>query len=1255
MRRKISVTIALVICLLVTLAALSACVTDDSSDAVVSIAINNFPESAATVYQGDGLSLENCSIIVSYESGARRVVDMDDEEVDVTGFSPNTVGTQTITLTYRGKSVNAEVTVLAIQVTDVSISARPDEISVVEGGELDVSGVSLAIRYQNGKTVVMEKITTDMVTGYSTSLKAGEYVVYVNYYGFALPLDIVVKSKTLTSVSVLSTPGKTSYFVGDSILLTGLELKLNYDNGTEGTVAWSEENKNDFVVEYDFSYANGRSNVAITYGGKYTSFIVSVVNPSCKSVEIIAAPVTVGFESTGVQPSLLTHVVQGDKIDWATGKARVTYDNGYTEELYMDDSAFYLYVNGTASANYIVDKTNYTFDVAGEVTAYIRYASNDFFTPISVSVYEKQAHTMFVADSRPLAADRITEKIYAQGTVLTTGYLKYNILYNNETWEFEYGDGSGTGWGSLTESMLKDGSVLTLRYNAATETGEGYSVQTVTFTAGGKEASFLVKVAKPVATKLDISFPYKSVYLAGTDRELDLTGTSLYAELNTGEQVSYSLLTADFVSQYGLYYIMNDGEQGAETSNVFNTLGDYRLVIEYYGLKASFDFSVAEASEYVSSIGVYDVITNAQIGLGAVVSQSDYASLLAAYDLRGQFADGTAFDEPLSSDEVTLLSGLTTLTGKTQTFVFGYRGSYVTLGVTLTGRQITSVTVSSAPTKSVYAPGEAFDATGLRLVKVYDDGTQEQVSYPNSAISFGEIAAGTNGLYSLPIYYSAGGKSFTAYTDIIIDDSPLKGIAFDATQPGMTEFTDDKGDRYYALVVTLGQDLSVYRGDADGGVSMLSFTATLADSTEIEVPLRLEYIRYDRNVVASDENWVKDDNGERVYVLVEVPISYGGFSVNITLYVSNRQLESIEIVQLPSRIDYAEGQQLDLSGGYLRRNYSDGESDVVPMTDGLLAVSGYIISPFVSGSIIGGNFVQTVTVTYGTASTSFEVTTYRKIELGTDGADRISLSGTSDEYGDSAEPVVGISASSIPGAVTPATDVMYFVDGAWSESRPVYPGSYALKIIVFGNEYYEDVEIEYGTFTVTKRTLFIEIIDMSKVYGQSDPEFRYTIDEGVVLEGDLIEISLTRVAGENVGYYDIIASMVAGANDNAFYELIADPGELTITQRVVTTMPDGTPIDVRFTPPQGFNSATGTFVETGSRIGAFTASFVNESGVTEEIKSSDIRYYVYTDGNWVLLDNRPSAAGQYKVQISDNYSFRGTYSLSFVILSATGG
>ena len=561
MRRKISVTIALVICLLVTLAALSACVTDDSSDAVVSIAVNNFPESAATVYQGDGLSLENCSIIVNYESGNRSVVDMDDEGVTVTGFSPNTVGTQTVTLTYRGKSVNVEVTVLAIQVTDVFISARPDEISVVEGGALDVTGVSLSIRYQNGKSVIMEKITTDMVTGYSTSLKAGEYVVYVNYYGFSLPLDIVVKSKTLTSVSVLSTPGKTSYFVGDAILLTGLELKLNYDNGTEGTVAWSEANKDDFIVEYDFSYANGRSNVAITYGGKYTSFIVSVVNPSCKSVEIITAPVTVGFASTGVQPSLLTHVVQGDKINWATGKARITYDNGYTEELYMDDSAFYLYVNGTESANYIVDKTNYTFDVAGEVTAYIRYASNNFFTPISVSVFEKQAHTMFVADARP-SADRINEKIFAQGTVLTTGYLKYNILYNNETWEFEYGDGSGSGWGQLTESMLSDGSVLTLRYNAATETGSGYSVQTISFTAGGKEASFLVKVAKPVAYRLDVSFPYKSVYHAGVDRELDLTGTSLYAELNTNEQVSYSLLTADFVSQYGRYYVMNGGEQG---------------------------------------------------------------------------------------------------------------------------------------------------------------------------------------------------------------------------------------------------------------------------------------------------------------------------------------------------------------------------------------------------------------------------------------------------------------------------------------------------------------------------------------------------------------------------------------------------------------------------------------------------------------------------------------------------------------------
>ena len=385
----------------------------------------------------------------------------------------------------------------------------------------------------------------------------------------------------------------------------------------------------------------------------------------------------------------------------------------------------------------------------------------------------------------------------------------------------------------------------------------------------------------------------------------------------------------------------------------------------------------------------------------------------------------------------------------------------------------------------------------------------------------------------------------------------------------------------------------------------------------------------------SDENWTVGADGER-YALIEVPVTYNGAVTYLNLYLSDRKLESIEIIEVPDKLHYAEGQPLNLSGGYIVRRYSNGDSDVVPMTDGMLAVSGYDVNPFDSGNIIGSSYSQTVTVTYGGVRASFAVTTYKKLVPDVGGTDRISLSGTSDEYGESAEPVVMLGTPSIPGAEIPETDVEYYVDGSWSAQRPVYPGNYALKIIIFENEYYEYTEIEYGTFTIRPRTLFVEIIGMSKVYGSADPVFRYTVDDGVILPGDVVDIVLSREAGENVGKYSIVAGKAAGANDNILYELIVDPGELTITQRVVTTSPSGQPIDVDFTPPEGFAESTSTFVETGSRIGAFSAGFLDESGNPATIKSEDIEYYAYTNGNWVLLDNRPSTAGEYKVQISGN-------------------
>ena len=80
-------------------------------------------------------------------------------------------------------------------------------------------------------------------------------------------------------------------------------------------------------------------------------------------------------------------------------------------------------------------------------------------------------------------------------------------------------------------------------------------------------------------------------------------------------------------------------------------------------------------------------------------------------------------------------------------------------------------------------------------------------------------------------------------------------------------------------------------------------------------------------------------------------------------------------------------------------------------------------------------------------------------------------------------------------------------------------GTYVIAVTLGDVKNY-NVTIEPATFTITKRQLTVKADDIIKTKGGADPELTCSF-EGLV-EGDVIEgIELTRVAGEDVGFYDI--------------------------------------------------------------------------------------------------------------------------------------
>ena len=94
-----------------------------------------------------------------------------------------------------------------------------------------------------------------------------------------------------------------------------------------------------------------------------------------------------------------------------------------------------------------------------------------------------------------------------------------------------------------------------------------------------------------------------------------------------------------------------------------------------------------------------------------------------------------------------------------------------------------------------------------------------------------------------------------------------------------------------------------------------------------------------------------------------------------------------------------------------------------------------------------------------------------------------------------------------------------------------------------------------GKLTIGKSEIYVTINDVDKFYGQADPtEFEYTVI-GMVSGEELENVTITREAGEAVGFYSLTAT-IANPNPAKYSSLTVVPGILTIKKAQLTfTMP----------------------------------------------------------------------------------------------------
>ena len=200
---------------------------------------------------------------------------------------------------------------------------------------------------------------------------------------------IALDAVELSSISIATKPSKETYYVGDSLDTSGLQLTLTYSDGSTETVT------SGFTTSGFSSTTAGTKTVTVTYEGKTTTFTVTVNTPAI-SLSSTNKTMKIGDTAT----LTVTTTPSGQSVTWTSSNTSVATVS-----------------NGTITAKAAGTAT---------VTAKFTYNGHTYSQTCTVTVSAPEVTLISVS-----VAAMPTKTVYEIGDTLNTSGLKLKLTYSD--------------------------------------------------------------------------------------------------------------------------------------------------------------------------------------------------------------------------------------------------------------------------------------------------------------------------------------------------------------------------------------------------------------------------------------------------------------------------------------------------------------------------------------------------------------------------------------------------------------------------------------------------------------------------------------------------------------------------------------------------------------------------------------------------------------------------------------------------------
>ena len=252
-------------------------------DATTGMNITKLPKQ--TYNFGEALDLTTGEISVTKQTGIQ-VISMTDPSVRVTGYNPNKLGEQTLTVTYsyqedteNGIEENTMVDTFTVSVVDywtgkIVITALPDKLRYKYGEDIELTGGKVAKVMASGAKEDEVEITGQMISGYDSN-KVGTQIITVTNWGSTATFNVTLIDEVI-GISMNTLPNKVEYTKGEAIDVTGATINVTKTSGTS-VISVTKQ----MISGYDPN-KTGTQLITVSYEGKTTQFIVNVKEATVK-------------------------------------------------------------------------------------------------------------------------------------------------------------------------------------------------------------------------------------------------------------------------------------------------------------------------------------------------------------------------------------------------------------------------------------------------------------------------------------------------------------------------------------------------------------------------------------------------------------------------------------------------------------------------------------------------------------------------------------------------------------------------------------------------------------------------------------------------------------------------------------------------------------------------------------------------------------------------------------------------------------